>query len=150
MIANLENVMPWIVKAMMDSHVEFHLTGSRFFGYQSDVSDWDFMVEHTNAVEDWLLEQGFAVDGDSSYTDPWITKVMRAEFFTIVKGLMVPVKVDVQLVTNVASKLHVQKVLQQHFLRRGYPEDKEVRKQMWELAYSMMNSRPVIRTLEPA
>ena len=150
MIANLETVMPWIVKAMMDSPIEFHLTGSRFFGYQSDESDWDFMVEHAIAVEDWLLEQGFAVDDDSSYTDPWITKVMRAEFHTIVKGQRVSVKVDVQLVHNVASKLHVQKVLQQHWMRKGYPEDKENRKQMWELAYSMMNSRLVVRTLEPA
>lgn len=37
----------------------FHLTGSRFFGGETDHSDWDFITERTQEVTAFLLESGF-------------------------------------------------------------------------------------------
>lgn len=41
------------------SQVDFHATGSRYFGNFGVDSDWDFFAEDTPDAQEWLREKGF-------------------------------------------------------------------------------------------
>jgi hypothetical protein len=45
------------------SFLNFYLTGSRYFGNDTNDSDWDFFVEFQDGLRDWLEDRGFESQG---------------------------------------------------------------------------------------
>lgn len=135
MIANQQVLFPSLVLDLMRSDIKFHLTGSRFFGGANEKSDWDFITEANPVTMSWLEANGFETDLDSSYSDPTIVKVLYG--YCVHNGSRV--KVDVQLVESVSTKLYIQSILKDHW-KHGLPVDKEVKKQIWNAAYAVYKS----------
>lgn len=52
---------------LSSSEFKFRLTGSRFFGRATSASDYDFYIESSPEVEDFLAKLGFEENGDSSH-----------------------------------------------------------------------------------
>ena len=54
------------LELMKNSSYPFQLTGSRFFGTDTAKSDWDFFVQDTPEVKEWLMSLGFFRHGNQS------------------------------------------------------------------------------------
>ena len=52
-----------MVETIRRSPIEFHLTGSRFFGNNTPESDWDFFVEESKDLRFWLATYEFLQEG---------------------------------------------------------------------------------------
>ena len=52
-----------MIDQITQSVINFHLTGSRFFGNVTDDSDWDFFVESQDGLRNWLEGMGFEAQG---------------------------------------------------------------------------------------
>lgn len=59
MLYNLNHSFPSVVKTLEMSKFEFHLTGSRFWGNVTNSSDWDFFVQNSDEIHEWLHANGF-------------------------------------------------------------------------------------------
>ena len=57
-----------VVNELAKSEFEFYLTGSRFFGHNRTDSDFDFFVEHSQEVVEFLHSLGFQKEC-SAYND---------------------------------------------------------------------------------
>jgi len=132
MITNA-TLLPPLVQALMDAPFEFQLTGSRFFGGVHADSDWDFITENHSSVEAWLLGSGYEIDERQSYSDPSITRVLYG--YCTHEGRQV--KVDIQLVKDVKTKLLIQDALKKHWTQ-GLPCDKETKRVIWNAAYAVV------------
>jgi len=62
-------------------------TGSRFFGYFRDCSDWDFMVDER--AKDELLSLGYSLIEDPVYADGTTTLVLGKDNFLTVRSWVV-------------------------------------------------------------
>ena len=79
--------------------LEFHLSGSRFFGTSHEGSDWDFFTADSMEVRRYLKNSGFVTCENESYQDPLCCAVFK-------KGL-----VHVQIVSDLEAKLRIQNLL---------------------------------------
>ena len=116
----VENALSYI----RNSKHEFYLTGSRFFGTQTESSDYDFFVTQSDEVTKELLANGFHLETETYEGDPVLTAVYRRD------------NVDVQLVRNAKIKQHVQSKMKPMMQAFGIPEsevDKELQKKLWHL-----------------
>jgi hypothetical protein len=78
MIPNMPKHTPDVIEKMQEcKHLEFYLTGSRYFGDYNSESDWDFFVEESDAAVDFLNSNGFVIDAEHTYSDPTVLKVYR-------------------------------------------------------------------------
>jgi hypothetical protein len=102
----------------------FTLTGSRYFGGYSEKSDWDFFAEHSEQLQNSLVNYGFTLTQD--YTN--MSHVVAVLAFH---------GIHVQLVRDAALKRSVQEKLRNRGIMRGLT--KEVRKLIWFAAYAMID-----------
>lgn len=110
---------------MAQSDHEFHLTGSRYFGFTKRDSDWDFFAQDTESARVALEANGFKELYRTDYTDSELTRVYRHE----------GEKIDVQLVKDVALKIEVQEYLYKHckFLMKKL--DKGNHSMIWNMCF---------------
>lgn len=131
-----QNLIPsfyQILKALEDSNsFEFFLTGSRFFGGFTEVSDYDFFTMESSGVEEFLISLGFTLDSDLSYLDdPTFSKVFT---FEEENG-----KVQVQLIRprELSRKMLIQRLLRTKY-PEGLPGDKVQKRELWQLTHHIL------------
>ena len=138
MLANTLTLVPslyQVLRSMEESEFEFFLTGSRFFGGVHQGSDYDFFVLLDTKVEHYLRSLDFMEDDLAQYEgDPSFVKVLT---------LMLPDGViQVQLIKQeaFARKQLVQLLLQKRYGARGLPGDKDAKRELWHLAYHVLEN----------
>ena len=104
-------------KMSKSGHV-FHLTGSRYFGYYSELSDWDFFVEDHQNLHAELEDMGFKMM-PGGYDDPVTAEVWHH-----------PDDIHVQVVTDIEVKKTAQQIIRDNFLIHG-GMSKEIQKVVW-------------------
>ena len=111
--------------------IDFHLTGSRFFGTATETSDWDFFTQHCEVTKRWLSKNGFftLTHSANSYNDQETKCVMR---FT--SGSF---QIDVQLVNDVKKKVRINNAIKHRndFLQLMNSLDKEQRTTFWDMLF---------------
>ena len=111
---------------MQTSQFVFHLTGSQFFGNARVDSDYDFLVQDSLQVREFLQSSGFKKLHNSGYDDSSIVAVFHYH------GVNKP-SVDVQCVKNVEVKLKAQDLVRECY-GSDLPKDRLERYRMWNLA----------------
>lgn len=117
-VMNVDETMPPVVKAFFntDKH-EFYLTGSRYFGTHGLGSDWDFFVEDSLGVRQFLVSLGFEFVTNKDYGDDRMTVATYCYE-----------NVDVQLVNDRYIKEKAQLLLKRNSL---ISHDKITNKVIW-------------------
>jgi hypothetical protein len=114
---------------------EFHLTGSRFFGYDKPESDWDFFVDSealygASGLINWLEHNGFYKESSRDYNGETsgITQIWK-------HGIA---PVHVQIVEDANLKASVQDILNSNYKVRSQLGrlSKEGRKALWNAVYA--------------
>ena len=82
----------------------FYLTGSRFFGTETPNSDWDFFVQHQDAVETRLKGMGFVTENLAIYESFGLVTILRHNLSDI----------HIQIVTNAHERQRVQESIRKH------------------------------------
>lgn len=136
MIANFRHMFPQSAHCLLDSEFEFYLTGSRFFGTQTEDSDWDFFVGYSKEVVAFLIENNFRIVNDSEYEDSNTVAVYRY----MDKFNRPSMCVDVQVVLNPAMKEDIQNKIKP-VIRNSAIKDKEAMRLMWNVAYRLSKSQ---------
>jgi hypothetical protein len=113
-----------VIEFLHDMKEPFTLTGSRYFGGYIEKSDWDFFAEHSEQLQESLVNFGFTLTQDYS----GMSHVVAVLSFH---------GVHVQLVRDAALKYKVQEKLRNRGIMRGLT--KEVRKLIWFAAYAMID-----------
>lgn len=142
MINNLHNMLPPVLVKMDMSSFTFHPTGSRYFGGNVEAAaDWDFFVEDSRDVREYLSSLGFKVDEMSVYAaDKTVATVYTYEGdLSHDRGLT---RIDVQVIhpDHFSSKQLVQKLLKDQCGSNGLPGDKAVRSQIWDLMFGTLRA----------
>lgn len=117
---------------------EFHLTGSRFFGYDTPESDWDFFVDSAVlgglfGLENWLRHIGFYKDSD-------IIDYSKTSIVQVWKHTLAPIQI--QIVEDAQLKADVQNVMNS-IPRLTYQMgelSKECRKVLWDVALATFSA----------
>ena len=125
-VLNIKETYPTSVVAIMNSQFSFYITGSRYFNTNTPQSDWDFFVEKNEDVEEFLIDQGFFVDNQASYSDSSIYKV-----YTNPND-----RVQVQVIFDVELKVLAQTVIKRKNL---ITTDKEINRHIWEATISALS-----------
>ena len=135
MIINAQ-LLPVTVEMIQKHQRPFYLTGSRFFGGVSDISDWDFFALHSEELRSQLLDYGFEPNNNETYSsDTEIIEVLSKTCIDPGTGRLV--KIDVQLLKALEKKAAVQEALKKTWgLRRSLPGDKTIQKCLWLAAYA--------------
>lgn len=110
---------------METSEFSFHLTGSRYFGGVHQDSDYDFMVEDSPEVQQFLRVLGFKKLEIDCYDDAATSVV-----FNWSQGKQ---SVDVQCVKGLETKLRAQELLKRLYGCK-LPAEKSDRCKVWNLA----------------
>lgn len=113
---DVDNVWALLTK----SPAQFHLTGSRYFGWATPGSDWDFFVQADKTIEDHLAMMGFSLVSKNSYADPLCLGVWTH-----------PSNVHVQVVSSIKTKKRAQAVIQEHDLLNPY-DNKQTTHKIWQ------------------
>lgn len=108
-----------------ESDLNFHLTGSRYFGNSGPHSDYDYFVQDGLGVMHELVNAGFFHCMDESYCDKNTTFVFKKD------------DVHIQLTKDVNKKIIAQRLILQSGLSDKL--SKEDRKNLWNLVYAAMN-----------
>lgn len=131
-----------VLVAIVEAPFKFHLTGSRFFGYENDDSDWDFFIgiitAQTRPVRKWLLENGFFHELNDHYNSP--------PFDPLNDALQVwrhhTVNVHIQIVSDARKKLRTQEAINNvpgiANLLRALP--KEQRSLIWKMGRAVFDA----------
>lgn len=135
MITNAQ-LLPVTVEMIQKHQHPFYLTGSRFFGGVTDISDWDFFALYSEELRSQLLDYGFEPDDNDTYSiDTEIIEVLSKNCFDPGTGRLV--KVDVQLLKALEKKAAVQSALKKTWgLSRRLPGDKTIQRCLWLAAYA--------------
>jgi len=132
MLKNLTYPIPTIIREMEKSEFDFFLTGSRFWGNPLPGSDWDFFVNDSSAVRQWLTENHFSIcQGDGHYPEDKYTNAV----FSFEGGEFHDSPVQVQVVKSAQIKNKIQE-----HLFKLYPEGivgKGNATKIWESAYTL-------------
>ncbi len=67
MITNAQ-LLPVTVEMILKHQHPFYLTGSRFFGGVTDISDWDFFALYSEELRSQLLDYGFEPNDSEAYS----------------------------------------------------------------------------------
>ncbi len=135
MIINAQ-LLPVTVEMIQKHQRPFYLTGSRFFGGVSDISDWDFFALNSEELRSQLLDYGFEPNDNETYSsDTEIVEVLSKTCIDPGTGRLV--KIDVQLLKALEKKAAVQEALKKTWgLRRSLPGDKTIQRCLWLAAYA--------------
>lgn len=102
----------------------FHLGGSYFFGCATMNSDVDFIVQHSEAVVDWLEQNGFETYGGVAYSD--VDPTVQITYGIYEKG-----DVQVSVVFNLPAKLIARDILSKYFAAEHLEANRETRNAVW-------------------
>ena len=129
-VSNIGYVVPPMVQKLIQSTYQFHLTGSRFFQFNRPDSDWDFFVQYSFEVEQFIVGLGFAfVEGsDNNYTD-----------FSNIRIYRHPDGVDVQMVLDEKVKNTVQNLIKL-YVPSKILKDKKLTPSIWNICFSAYNA----------
>ena len=117
---------------------DLYLTGSRFFGTETEKSDWDFIVKipvapNSYKITDIIRSLGFKKQEMKEYKDLLISDV-----YTLEEG---DIKIDLQLLVgdhNVETKLKVQSFMKKHYKDfEPIMAQKELRSTFWNALIMM-------------
>jgi hypothetical protein len=100
-----------------------YLTGSRFFGYAQNHSDYDFFAAYSEELSLKLKSLEFKKISGTSYKDLVCVEVLRAFDYN-------GIQIDIQLVSNVNQKDKIQKLFKEIGLT--HPT-----KEQWNLAIQL-------------
>lgn len=118
-----------------ESPYDFYLTGSRYFGTETEESDWDFCAQYSNELVQFLEKLGFVNNAFvQEYLDPMTLMVM---------GVYLPDgnKIDVQLCKDLETKLRIRDILFKYFYGNGIPGNKMERSQIWSMVYAVLTGK---------
>lgn len=116
------------IAALHNSIYLFYLTGSRFFQKYAEGSDWDFFVEDSPGLVEYLESVGFLKSSKGTYASKEILAVYKHR-----EG------VDVQIVVNAAAKEKVQqKMLAAGLTPILYATTKAQRSFYWTIAMALV------------
>ena len=96
---------------------DFYLTGSRYMGGWRSDSDWDFLVQHSDAVLFFLEREGFSRCGDRKYDEP---EGSRHSVWTVTRG-------GITIQVQVAFDVQIMRCVRDCIARLEYAEHKAVR-----------------------
>lgn len=129
-------VGPPLIRTLQDSSFEFYFTGSRYFGYETETSDWDLFVQipfgSIAGLYALLTKHGFRKESSNvEYTRTDIDPLNDAVEVWIHQGF----NIHIQVVDNAAAKAKIQEVMKtvpgiQDMLRHLSKED---RKAIWKM-----------------
>jgi len=144
MIDKLASILPSILNKLEYSVFTFYPTGSRYFGGVSSESDWDFFVEDSKEVREFLCQMGFESNDAEAYDDSTVVAVWS--YYTRSswdKGLT---KIDVQLISEkkFSSKLMVQKLIKDYFGDNGLPGNKQTQREIWKLMLKSLTTLGIV------
>ena len=138
---------------LKNAEVSFFLTGSRFFGGAHSKSDWDFIAQHTETTEAFLLSIGFKLNEDvQDYLDPMTTKVLSKHFCHCEEQARdygerfsgnhheECLKIDIQLCHDVDTKIKIRDILKKGFEGQVLPGDKCQRNRLWTMVYNLVKT----------
>ena len=135
MITNAQ-LHPVTVEMILKHQHPFYLTGSRFFGGVSDISDWDFFALYSIELRSQLRDYGFERNNNETYSgDTEIIEVLSKTCFDPGTGRLV--KIDVQLLKALEKKVAVQEALKRTWTNhQRLPGDKTMQRCLWLAAYA--------------
>ena len=127
-----------VLAQLAQAPFEFHLTGSRFFGYDTAESDWDFFVDShalygASGLVNWLHANGFYKESNRDYSGATgITEIWKHGYTPV----HIQIVEDAQLKADVQSALisDTQLVIQMGNLT------KESRKALWNAALAAFSA----------
>jgi len=80
-IVNMKNSFPKFILDSLPENFDIYLTGSRYFGTNTDESDWDFFIENNSTIIDHLLVLGYKRVTKHTYNDSLTESVWRKTIF---------------------------------------------------------------------
>lgn len=126
-----------VLVLMEQTRFKFHLTGSRFFGYDTPESDWDFFVDASvlggaSGLENWLRDNEFHKDSSRDYAVTNIIQVWKHGFAPI----------HIQIVEDARQKANVQAALEDNprLALQMRQASKEARKVIWDVALALYSA----------
>jgi hypothetical protein len=142
MLLNMQNIMPSIISEMRSSLYEFYLTGSRYWGTFTEKSDWDFFVQDSKSVREYLTKRGFTnYSRYSEYAaDGQCIDVFVYRPFNEPSSDDLSNQVHVQIVLDAKFKQAVQEELFRLF-PRGF-RDKDEASKIWLTAFTLAKYKP--------
>jgi len=121
------SIQAQVLNMLQSAPFDFHLTGSRFFGTNTEKSDYDFFCEDNVAVRAFLRKNGFICDNEGyPYFDS----------NTIMVYKHVKAQIDVAIVRNSKAKLAVQGALLRNNLG-VLLRNKPMATMLWNFSYEM-------------
>ena len=131
MISNKANDSATVVALLHASPIEFHMSGSRFFGGHTEGSDWDFFTKDTPETRGFLEFSGFEKLRRKYYGGNHIKNNANAVYRL---G-----KVDVQLIDDPELKLKAQDILQSSpAIIKNFLNNKVSAKELWDWVYTIL------------
>lgn len=123
-----KNPTEQMLDKMEKSPFVFHLTGSRYFGIHTSISDYDFFTQSSEEVRKFLVANNFSKIGDmDAYVNGLCDELDSSATWMAPYSKPKPVinpdnaaevwrgyKIDIQLVANPELKLAIQEVLKKH------------------------------------
>lgn len=117
-----------VLIALDVSEFDFYLTGSRYFGNVRPKSDWDFFVDDSQKVREFLGSEGFIEQPlwRSEYLDQNTSAVFRKN------------GVDIQLVKDIQMKHVAQEILKKSEAT-NVMHNKAQHSALWKIVYQCMS-----------
>jgi hypothetical protein len=121
------NLLQQVLSLLQDSTFNFQLTGSRYFNTANENSDYDFFVQYSYEVRNFLAGNSFDEKWHDYGDDPEIEVVFQHRY----------VPVHIQLVKNFDRKMKVQSAL---FISgaSNHLKDKLLAKFIWNLGFHLV------------
>lgn len=133
-ITNISAILHRPIMKMMESEHNFHLTGSRFFGNSTNHSDWDFFIQDSPQVRNWLVANNFKINKNSKYySDGFCVDVYRY-YITDTHWI------DVQIVNDVSLKIKAQDLIKLTVPPNAL-ENKAFARIVWRLALESLSTK---------
>lgn len=122
-----------ILFELQNSDLDFYLTGSRFFNNHRENSDYDFFVEDSPGVRQFLKSLGFSKLNNSAYLDDNTVVVYR---YMPKSGYYITI--DIQIVVDAVKKQSIQNIMKYNdFILTG---DKTYAKTVWNTLMSIYDA----------
>lgn len=129
MLTNSTLGIPAPVLTFFTSKFDFYQTGSRYWGTPNENSDWDFFVQDSQQVREFLEKLGFNNNSEATYRGDVCCRAVYV--FDLHEDRKL--RVEVQLVSDAVLKHVVQETLKRR-IPEGIPDKSRV-KEMWSIGY---------------
>lgn len=127
--------IPNMLALMNSSDIEFHLTGSRGwefprFAKVTESTDWDFFAEQSEALQIFLMQNGF----EKQYENPYEDNPNSASVW-LYEPLFRGTPIHIQVVLDVKLKAAIERIIKSRLPATFYTLNKDQRKQVWAMMY---------------